>query len=152
MYRGSRLAASFLLFLTGFAVLAVGATVVSAAVRPGSAWLLIPLVIAFGVVHLVAIVGLVRGRAWARDLAVTIAEAGGGIAIAAGIALAMGANLIGSTSTLPYDVARAEAAGLVAWFVGLSALLGISAGRIRFDGWAPTFPMGARPVTLPGMS
>ena len=64
----------------------------------------------------------------------------------------MGANLIGSTSTLPYDVARAEAAGLVAWFVGLYALLGISAGRIRFDGWAPTFPMGARPVTLPGMS
>ncbi len=153
MYRGSRLAASFLLFLTGFAVLAVGFTVIPAvAVRPGSAWVLVPLVIAFGVVHLVALVGLVRGRSWARDLAVSIAEAGGGIAIAAGIALALGANLIWSTSTLPADVARAEAAGLVAWFVGLYALLGISAGRIRFDGWAPTFPMGARTVALRGMA
>ena len=152
MYRGSRLAASFLLFLTGFAVLAVGATVVPAAVWPGSAWVLIPLVIAFGVVHLVALVGLIRGRTWARDLAVSIAETGGGIAIAAGIALAMGANLIGSASALPADVARAEAAGLVAWFVGLYALLGISAGRIRFDGWAPTFPLGARPFALRGVS
>jgi hypothetical protein len=148
MYRGSRLAASFLLFLTGFAVLAVGATVVPAAVRPAGAWVLIPLAIAFGMAHFVALVGLVRGWAWARDVAVSIAEAGGGVAIAAGIALAMGADLIAATSTLSAHAARAEGVGLAAWFVGLYGLLGVSAGRVRFDEWRPRYQWQPTPLRV----
>jgi hypothetical protein len=134
MYRGSRLAASFLLFLTGTAVLAVAALVLPDAVTPDGIWAVIPLAFAFGIAHLVALVGLVRGQAWARDLAVSIAEGGGGIAIAAAVAVAMGAKLPSASGALS-AADRSGAVGLLLWFVGLYALLGLSAGRVRFAGW-----------------
>ena len=51
MYRGSRLAASFLLFLTGSAATAIGLGVAPAAV--GGAWPLALLAIVFGIAHFV---------------------------------------------------------------------------------------------------
>ena len=54
MYRGSRLAASFLLFLTGSAATAIALGVAPAAV--GGAWPLALLVIVFGIAHFVALV------------------------------------------------------------------------------------------------
>jgi hypothetical protein len=134
MYRGSRLAASFLLLLTGAAALAVAAFVLSDVVGPNGIWVVVPLAIAFGIAHFVALVGLVRGRTWARDLAVSIAEAGGGIAIATAVAVVMGARLPAASGALS-AADRSGALGLLVWFVGLYALLGLSAGRIRFAGW-----------------
>ena len=125
MYRGSRLAASFLLFLTGSAATAIGFGVAPAAV--GGAWPLALLAIVFGIAHFVALFGLARGREWGRQLAVTIAEIGGGVSFAALIAIAMGANPLGAST--------GNGAGLVAWSLAMYLLLGISAGRVRFDGW-----------------
>ena len=72
MYRGSRLAASFLLFLTGSAATAIAFGVAPAAV--GGAWPLALLVIVFGIAHFVALFGIARGREWGRRLAITIAR------------------------------------------------------------------------------
>lgn len=135
MYRGSRLAASFLLVLTGSAVGAFGLGVLPRAIGPGGAWILVPIVVAFGIAHFVALAGIARGRAWGRDLAVSIAEAGGGVAIAALFAMLIGADPFSATSTLPAATARADGAGLLAWTVAMYGLLGLSAGRIRFAGW-----------------
>jgi hypothetical protein len=132
MYRGSRLAASFLLFLTGSAVTAIGFGVAPTAV--GGAWVLAALVVVFGIAHFVALVGMARAREWGRTLAVTIAEIGGGISFAALIAIAMGANPF-ATSSLPPAQAQANGTGLVAWTLAMYLLLGISAGRVRFAGW-----------------
>lgn len=135
MYRGSRLAASFLLVLTGSAVSAFGLGVLPRAIGAGGPWILVPVVVAFGIAHFVALAGIVRGRAWARDGAVSIAEAGGGIAIAALVAVLMGADPFSATSSLPAATARANGVGLLAWTLAMYALLGLSAGRIRFAGW-----------------
>jgi hypothetical protein len=122
MYRGSRLAASFLLFLTGSAVLAIALFVLPTAVRAGAAWWIVPIGITAGILHFAALVGISRGRDWARTLAVVIAESGGGVAILGGVALLTGAHPFGSSS--------ATGLGLLAWSVGVYALLGIAAGRI----------------------
>jgi hypothetical protein len=132
MYRGSRLAASFLLFLTGSAATAIGFGVAPSAV--GSAWALAALVVVFGIAHFVALFGIARAREWGRTLAVTIAEIGGGVSFAALIAIAMGANPFAGSS-LPADQAHANGTGLVAWSLAMYLLLGISAGRVRFAGW-----------------
>jgi hypothetical protein len=122
MYRGSRLAASFLLVLTGFAVLAIALFTLPAAVDRGTAWWIVPLGIAAGIAHFVALVGIYRGRDWARSLAVFIAEMGGGIAILGVVALLTGARPFGADSQ--------TGAGLLLWALGIYALLGIAAGRI----------------------
>jgi hypothetical protein len=132
MYRGSRLAASFLLFLTGSAATAIGFGVAPSAV--GSAWALAALVVAFGIGHFVALFGIARAREWGRMLALTIAEIGGGVSLAALIAIAMGANPFAGSS-LPADQAQANGTGLVAWSLAMYLLLGITAGRVRFAGW-----------------
>jgi hypothetical protein len=126
MYRGSRLAASFLLFLTGSAATAIGLDVAPAAV--GGAWPLALLVIVFGVAHFAALFGIARGREWGRQLAITIAEIGGGVSFAGLFAIALGANPFGGQSV-------ANGTGLVAWTLAMYLLLGISAGRVQFDGW-----------------
>ena len=87
MYRGSRLAASFLLFLTGSAATAIALGVAPAAV--GGAWPLALLVIVFGIAHFVALFGIARGREWGRQLAITIAEIGGGVSFAGLVAIAL---------------------------------------------------------------
>jgi hypothetical protein len=131
MYRGSRLAASFLLFLTGSAATAIGFGVVPSLV---GAWPIAALAVAFGIAHFVALFGIARGSEWGRTLSVTIAEAAGGISFAALIAIAMGANPF-AASSLPAEQALANGTGLVAWSLMMYLLLGISAGRVRFSGW-----------------
>jgi hypothetical protein len=122
MYRGSRLAASFLLVLTGFAAAAIALFVVPPAVAgTGGRWL-IPVAIVFALGHLVALVGVARGRDWGRNLAVFVAELGGGLAILGAVALLTGAQPFGEESS--------AGPGLVAWGAGVYALLGIAAGRV----------------------
>ncbi len=123
MYRGSRLAASFLLFLTGTAVTAFGLGVLPPAIGPAGAWILVPIVVAYGIAHVIALVGVARGRTWGRELAVSIAEAGGGIAIAGLFAMLLGTDPLSAGT------------GLLVWTVAMYALLGVSDGRIRFDDW-----------------
>ena len=120
MYRGSRLAASFLLVLTGLATSAIALFVVphvAGAARWG-----IPVAIAFAIGHWMALAGIVRGRDWGRSLAVLVGELGGGLSILAGIALLVGAGPFGSDA--------AAGPGLVAWTAALYTLLAIAAGRI----------------------
>jgi hypothetical protein len=109
MYRGSRLAASFLLVLTGSAVLSVGLFILPSAVGRGAAWWIVPLGVAAGILHFAALVGISRGRDWGRTLAVLIAEFGG---------------------AHPFGASSATGVGLLAWSLGVYALLGIAAGRI----------------------
>jgi len=122
MYRGSRLATSFLLFVTGFAALAIALLVVPAAIGPGGAWILVPIALAYAIAHFVALGGVAGGRDWGRNLAVFVAEIGGGIAILAGITLLVGAN--------PFSHDPAAGPGLVLWTAAVYALLGIAAGRV----------------------
>ena len=122
MYRGSRLATSFLLFVTGLATLAIALFVVPPAVAPGSGWVVAPIALAYAIAHFVALGGVARGRDWGRNLAVFVAEIGGGIAILGGIALLVGAN--------PFGHDPAAGPGLVAWTAAVYPLLGIAAGRV----------------------
>jgi hypothetical protein len=122
MYRGSRLAASFLLILTGLASTAIALFVLPPAVtgRPGQ-WL-VPVAIVAAVLHFAALVGLARGRDWGRNLAVFVAEVGGGVAILGVVAVAVGAKPFGSDP--------GTGIGLLAWGAGVYALLGVAAGRV----------------------
>jgi len=122
MYRGSRLGASFLLVLTGFAASATALFVLPPAVADGAGRWAIPVAIVFGIGHWAALVGVARSRDWGRNLAVFVAELGGGLAILGGVALLGGARPLGP------DVATG--AGLVAWTAAVYALLGIAAGRV----------------------
>ncbi len=98
MYRGSRLAASFLLVLTGLAALATALFVVPAAVGAGGGGWLTPVVLFLAILHFAALVGIYRGRDWGRNLAVFVAELGGGIAILGAISLLTGARPFGADS------------------------------------------------------
>lgn len=122
MYRGSRLAASFLLVLTGLAVSAAALFVLPPAVagRPGQ-WL-VPVAIVVAILHFAALVGVARGRDWGRNLAVFVAETGGGTAILGIVAVAVGAKPFGS------DVATGI--GVLVWSAGVYALLDVAAGRV----------------------
>ena len=122
MYRGSRLAASFLLALTGLAVSAIALFVVPPAFGAGAGRWLIPLAIAFAIGHWVALAGVARGRDWGRNLAVFVSELGGGLAILGAVALLTGAR--------PFGPDAAAGPGLVAWAGAVYALLGIAAGRV----------------------
>ena len=122
MYRGSRLAASFLLVVTGLAALAIALFVVPPAIAPGAGWIVVPIVLAFAIAHFVALAGVARGRDWGRNLAVFIAEIGGGLAILGAVTLVLGQSPFGHGST--------AGPGLVAWAAGIYALLGIAAGRV----------------------
>jgi hypothetical protein len=122
MYRGSRLAASFLLVLTGFAASAVAIFVVAPAFGDGAGRWLVLIAIVFAVGHWAALVGIARGRDWGRNLAVLVAEMGGGLAIVGAVVLLTGAR--------PLAMDPAAGPGLVAWSAALYALLGIAAGRV----------------------
>lgn len=124
MYRGSRLAASFLLFLTGAAATAVAIGVLPGTIGPGGPWAIVVVAVAFGIAHFFALVGVARARAWGRDLAVSLAEAGGGIAIAA--------IVVGMIGRVP--AGSADGRGLAVWMLTMYALLGMSAGRVRLAG------------------
>ncbi|HEV7809004.1 MAG TPA: hypothetical protein VGO64_00280 [Candidatus Limnocylindrales bacterium] len=122
MYRGSRLAASFLLVLTGLASSAIALFVLPPAVAGRPAQWLVPVVILAAILHFAALVGVVRGRDWGRNLAVFIAEFGGGVAVLGAVALAVGAK--------PFGPDAATGLGLVVWAAGVYAVLGITAGRV----------------------
>lgn len=121
MYRGSRLAASLLLVLTGAAALAGALLVLPTSAATGGP-VLIPAAIAFGLAHLVALVGVARARDWGRELAILIAEFGGGLAIVGVVAAAIGAT--------PAGASQAESVGFLAWTTAMYVLLGIAAGRV----------------------
>ena len=120
MYRGSRLAASFLLILTGFAATAIALFILPPATT-GAPWLTAA-GIAAAAIHFVALVGIARGRDWGRNLAVFVAEMGGGIAILGAVALLTGAK--------PFGASASTGAGLILWTAGVYAVLGIAAGRV----------------------
>ena len=122
MYRGSRLAASFLLTLTGLAMTSIALFVVPRVVATGASIWLVPTAAIFATGHWVALVGVARGRDGGRNLAVFVAEVGGGLAILGAVALLTGAR--------PFGADAAAGPGLVAWAAGLYALLGIAAGRV----------------------
>lgn len=126
MYRGSRLAASFLLVLTGFAASAIALFVLPPALGGTPARWLVPVAVVVAVLHFAALVGLARGRDWGRNLAVFVAEIGGGVAILGIVALAVGAK--------PFGADSATGLGVVAWAAGVYALLGIAAGRVPVVG------------------
>ena len=129
MYRGSRLAASFLLVLTGASVAAFALSVLPGRLT-GGAWVAVPVAISFAVAHFAALIGLSRGKAWARTLGITIAEVGGGLSFAAVFAVALGAD-VG-----PAGESQATIAALFGWFTAMYALLGVCVGRIQLTGWA----------------
>ena len=120
MYRGSRLAASFLLAVTGLAALAIALFALPAGQAGGR--LLVPFGVAFAIAHFVAIGGVALGRDWGRNLAVFVAEIGGGIAILGAVSLIVGSNSFGLRGP--------AGPGLVAWAAAIYALLGIAAGRV----------------------
>lgn len=122
MYRGSRLAASFLLVLTGLAASAIALLVVPVAVGGGGGRWLIPTAGVFAILHFAALVGIGRGRDWGRNIAVFVAEMGGGLAIVGAVALATGGHPFGSSS--------GQGLGFVAFAAGVYALLGTAAGRV----------------------
>jgi hypothetical protein len=122
MYRGSRLAASFLLVLTGLASTAIALFVAPPALGDTGARALIPVAIAFAILHFVALVGVYRGRDWGRNLAVFVAEIGGGLAILAVVAIAVGAR--------PFGGDTPTGLGFVGWSAAVYALLGVAAGRV----------------------
>ena len=122
MYRGSRLAASFLLVLTGLAATAAALFVVPRAVGDTGARPLVIVAIAFAVLHFAALVGVYRGRDWGRNLAVFVAELGGGLAILAVVAMAVGAR--------PFGPDVSAALGFIGWSAAVYALLGVAAGRV----------------------
>ena len=122
MYRGSRLAASFLLLLTGLAASSIALFVIPAAFASGAGRWLTPVAILFALGHFAALVGVARGRDWGRNVAVLVAELGGGLAILGAIALVTGAR--------PFGAEEAIGPGIVAWAAGVYAVLGIAAGRV----------------------
>jgi len=138
MYRGSRLAASFLLTTTGLAALAIALFVLPAIAGHGSGRLLIPVGLAFAIAHFVALAGIATGRDWGRNLAVFVAEIGGGVAILAAVSLVVGANPFGPNAT--------AGPGLVAWAAAVYALLGMAAGRVPVI--ARLSPLERRRATL----
>jgi len=123
MYRGSRLAASALLLLTGLAATAAALFVVPSAVADTAGRWLIPAAIGFAILHLAALIGVARGRDWGRNLAVFVAEIGGGLSILAATAVAVGARPFGGASA-------GSAIAFIAWAAVVYAVLGIAAGRV----------------------
>jgi hypothetical protein len=79
--RGTRGFAAFWTALNGLAVLGLGAVVLptSGLPDPAMAWA-VGLAVSAGILHLVAVVGLIKARRWARDLVGYLAAAGIGVA------------------------------------------------------------------------
>ena len=118
--RGTRGFAAFVTAIAGFVSLAVGAVVLptTSLDRIALSWL-IPLAIAFGIAHFVAVVGLVRNRAWSARLTGYLAAIGIGVAAYGLLVTLVGLDPFGATSSLPATDARAEGLGLMIWMIGL---------------------------------
>lgn len=111
-HRGTRGFAAFVTIINGLAVLAFGAAVVPSAEvgAPLGAWLAIA-GIAAGIGHLVAVVGLIRGRAWSGRLVAYLAAGGIGAAVFAIL-------LITRASESVLGAADASTVGFLAWMIG----------------------------------
>jgi uncharacterized membrane protein YagU involved in acid resistance len=137
--RGTRGFAAFVTVIAGLVSLAVGAVVLPAtSLDPVVLNWLIPLAIAFGIAHFVAVVGLVRNRRWAARLTGYLSAIGIGLAAYGLLVTLTGLDPFGATSSLPAHEARAEGLGLMVWMIGLWLV----AARFAFRGIVPT----GRPV------
>lgn len=118
--RGTRGFAALVVWLAGCVVSAVGIAVLPASSldRLALSWL-IPLAIAFGVAHFVAVYGLLAGRRWSGTLTGYLAAIGIGVAVYGLLATLTGLDPFTATSTLPGDRARADGLGLLVWMIGM---------------------------------
>ena len=132
--RGTRGFAAVVTTLDGLVVLGLGAVVVPSLGLPTVAanWL-VPLAIAAGILHIVAAVGLVRGKRWSRSLVAYLSAAGIGVAAYGLLAVATDLDVFGATSALPADQAIADGIGFLVWMIG-SWLV---AARFAFVAFAP---------------
>jgi hypothetical protein len=128
--RGTRGFAAVVLVLTAAIVLAIAGFVLPSSDlgRLALSWL-IPLAIAFGIAHLVAVVALLRRRSWAASLTLYLAAIGIGVA-AFGLLLAR-------AGVDPFGGSAAGVAGLLVWLIGSwlvaarFALRGMAAPEVR---------------------
>jgi hypothetical protein len=132
--RGTRGFAAVVTTLNGLVVLGLGAVVVPSLGLPtvGVNWL-VPVAVAAGILHIVAAVGLIRGKAWSRSLVAYLSAAGIGVAGYGLLAVATDLDVFGATSTLPPDQAIADGVGFLVWMIG-SWLV---AARFAFVAFAP---------------
>jgi hypothetical protein len=131
--RGTRGFAAFVTALNGFAVLGLGAFVLPATDLPdwAMAWA-VGLAVAAGILHLVAVVGLIRARRWARDLVGYLAAAGIGVAVFGLLMVARAQLPLGGPD-------MASTIGFFIWMIGTWAV----AARFAFRAFA--MPASARP-------
>ena len=143
--RGTRGFGAFVTAIAGFVSLAVGTVVLPATSldRIALSWL-IPLAIAFGIAHFVAVVSLVRGRAWSARLTGYLAGIGIGVAAYGLLVTLTGLDPFGASSSLPANEARAEGLGLMVWMIGLWLV----AARFAMRGIVPVRGPIARPVEM----
>jgi hypothetical protein len=137
--RGTRGFAAFVTALNGLAVLGVTAVVAPAAGLPEPlvSWIVI-LGVAAGIAHLVAVVGLIRARPWARNLVLYLAGAGIGISVFSILMIARaGESILGAGD--------ATALGFFAWMIGTWLV----AARFAYKAYAAPSSRRLPHVTLP---
>jgi len=137
--RGTRGFAAVTLFLAALIVLSIALIVLPSTTldRLSLTWL-IPLGLAFGVAHLVAVYGVLRRRAWTVSLTMYLMAIGLGLAGLGLLVVLTGGELF-SSSTAAWN--GGDVAGLLAWLAG-SWLL---AARFVFRGMAPPVVRPAPP-------
>jgi hypothetical protein len=118
--RGTRGFAASVTLLAGFAVLGIGAVVLPNSTLSSLAlsWL-VPLTVAFGIGHLVAAYGQIRGRAWSAALTGYLAAVGLGVTAYGALLVLTGLDPFAITSTRPAAEASAQGVGLLLWMSGL---------------------------------
>ena len=109
--RGTRGFAALVLFLSAAVVLAIAGFVLPSSDlgRLALSWL-IPLAIAFGIAHVVAVFGLLGRRAWAASLTLYLAAIGIGVAAFGLLLTRAGVEVFGGSP--------AGVAGLLEWLIG----------------------------------
>jgi hypothetical protein len=117
--RGTRGFAAFVTLINGLAVLGLGIIVLPASVLPTLAmtWA-VPLAITAGILHLVAVVGLVQGRLWSRSLVIYLAAAGIGVAAYGLLAAATRLDLVGTVSVTTAVPSTSDGLGVLVWMIG----------------------------------
>jgi hypothetical protein len=110
-HRGTRGFAAFVTFLNGLVVLGMSLAAAPTFETPllATTWA-VALGTVAGIAHLVAVVGLVRGRRWAASLV--------GYLAAAGIAVAGFGALLVATGMSIFDADRATSFGFLVWMIG----------------------------------
>jgi hypothetical protein len=118
--RGTRGFAAFVTLLAGSAVLGIGTVVLpNTNLSPLALSWLVPLTVAFGVAHVVAAYGQIRGRAWSAALTGYLAAIGLGLTSYGLLLVLTGLDPFKLTSTLPAAKASAEGVGLLLWMAGM---------------------------------